>query len=349
VKIIVVGAGMAGLACARSLAQAGHAVTLLDKGRGAGGRMAARSVATPLGEVTFDHGAQYFTARDPAFEAEVQRWAALGLVARWPAAGDDAWVGIPTMNAPLKALAEGLDVRWNTRVDRLSNGRDGWVLATDQDAQFSADAVIVALPSEQATVLLDPVARDMAERAGSVVSRPCWTVMLAFSERLPGRDDCLRGTEDAALGWAARNSAKPGRTGPEAWVVQAGPVWSARNLEEATERVEMALSEALSLRLGAVLPEPIARFAHRWRYARSGVEDSGWLWDPALRLGTCGDWLVGPRVEGAWLSGARLAEQVGRRSLYRRNRGPEGQSAGSGRSPPDRRNGSSSTPVQGRK
>ena len=35
------------------------------------------------------------------------------------------------------------------------------------------------------------------------------------------RRRCCRGD----IAWAARNSAKPGRSGPEAWVVQAGPDW----------------------------------------------------------------------------------------------------------------------------
>lgn len=301
---------MAGLACAQALLRGGHAVTLLDKGRGAGGRMAARRVTTPLGEVTFDHGAQYFTARDPAFEAEVQRWATSGQAALWPAAGETAWVGTPAMNTPLKALAEGLDVRWNTRVDHLSERLDRWVVETDQGMQFDAEVVIVALPSEQSAAVLATIAEHLAARARSVVSQPCWTLMLAFAERLPVHNDCLRGNNDAALGRAYRNSAKPGRGGPEAWVIQAGPVWSAQYVDQPSERVETALSDALSLRLGAVLPKPIAKSSHKWRYARSGIEGSGALWDVGMRLGACGDWLVGPRVEGAWLSGKRLAEQV---------------------------------------
>ncbi len=97
----IIGAGMAGLACATRLADAGFAVTAFDKGRGPGGRMATRRAEVEGRTVRFDHGAQYFTARDPAFADQVTRWQADGIVARWPAAGDDAWVGTPGMNAPL--------------------------------------------------------------------------------------------------------------------------------------------------------------------------------------------------------------------------------------------------------
>jgi len=59
--------------------------------------------------------------------------------------------------------------------------------------------------------------------------------------------------------------------------------------------------------IGWPLPTPLTATAHRWRYARSGAAGDGCLWNPNLRLGACGDWLIGPRVEAAWRSGRRLA------------------------------------------
>jgi len=98
VKVAIVGAGIAGLSCALRLQQDGCNVTVLDKGRGAGGRMSTRRIAMPGGEgaggeVAFDHGAQYLTMRDPAFVEAMHGWEAAGVVARWPAAGEHAWVG----------------------------------------------------------------------------------------------------------------------------------------------------------------------------------------------------------------------------------------------------------------
>jgi phytoene dehydrogenase-like protein len=104
-KVAIIGAGIAGLSCALRLQQDGCVVTLFDKGRGAGGRMATRRIETPGGMIAFDHGAQYLTMRDPDFVAAMQGWAAAGVVARWPAAGPDAWVGTPGMNAIVGHLA----------------------------------------------------------------------------------------------------------------------------------------------------------------------------------------------------------------------------------------------------
>lgn len=308
-QFVIVGAGMAGLACAEALTGGGHAVALVDKGRGPGGRMSVRRMATPLGEASFDHGAQYFTLRDPAFVARAQEWISDGCIAPWPAAGSDAYVGTPGMNAPVRRMAQDLPVQWGARATGLTRQGAGWRLTLESGAAIDADAVVLALPAEQAAELTDQVAPALAKSARSTTTLPCWTVMAAFAERLPTDLDCWRGADGEPLGWVARNSAKPNRSGPEAWVLQASPDWSRRNLEATQDEVLAELLKAFSSQLGTAV-EPIASAAHRWRYARSGSEGSGAVWDPELRMGLCGDWLIAPRVEAAWLSGTALAAQI---------------------------------------
>jgi predicted NAD/FAD-dependent oxidoreductase len=309
-RIGIVGAGIAGLAFAEALSTHGHDVVLLDKGRGPGGRMSTRRLPTPAGEACFDHGAQYFTVRDAGFRRRVDAWISCGVVAPWLSAGSDAYVGVPAMSAPVREMAKGQSVRWATLVTRIERSGHRWCLFLEQGEVVDVDIAVVATPAEQASALLTSVAPDLAGRAHSAPSAPCWTVMLAFAEALPTDLDCLLGSEADTLGWAARNGSKPDRTGPEAWVLQAGPNWSRHYLEADADWVADALSAALSQRLGAVLPSPIGRSTHRWRYARSASEGSGVLWDADRRLGLCGDWLIGPRVEAAWISGTRLAERI---------------------------------------
>ena len=301
-KIAIIGAGMAGLSCGEALQSGGHAVSLFDKGRAPGGRMSTRRMEA----AQFDHGAQYFTARDPAFQARVEQWRADGLVARWPAAGPDAWVGAPAMNAPIRQMAEGQDVRWSTAVERMTGQ---WRLLGPALDAGPFDAAILAIPAEQAAVLLGPLDATLADRARATPSAPCWTVMAAFAERLPIEADILR--EQGMIGWAARDSAKPGRSGPESWVIQAGPAWSAEHLEDPPEAVLAAMLRGFFERAAAIPVEPLAAAAHRWRYARCGQAGEGAIWNPARKLGICGDWLLGPRVECAWLSGQNLARAIG--------------------------------------
>ena len=304
----MVGAGLAGLSCAQRLKQAGCEVRLFDKGRAAGGRMSVRRIATAEGDATFDHGAQYMTAHDPAFQREVQAWRDEGLAASWPAAGPEAWVGTPGMNAPVKRMAAGLDVAWRATVSALAREGGHWRLRGEDVDEAAYDAVLLAIPAEQAGPLLRPWDAGMAACAAATPAQPCWTVMAAFAERVPVTADVLR--KQGPIGWAARNSAKPGRSGPETWVIQAGPSWSAEHLEDAADAVTAALLAAFADRAGGALPQTLAVAAHRWRYARSGQAGRSMMWNGALHLGMCGDWLLGPRVECAWLSGAALAQAV---------------------------------------
>jgi predicted NAD/FAD-dependent oxidoreductase len=288
--ILIIGAGMAGLSCGTKLAQAGLSVRLIDKGRGPGGRMAARRAEVEGTTVSFDHGAQYFTARDPAFRAAVAEWEALGVVARWPAAGEEAWVGIPGMNGPIRALADTLDVRWNVRAEALTRLPDGWFVDSGADG-FTADRLIVAVPA-------------------SVRSEPCWAVMAAFADTLAVDADTLRDA-DAPISWAARNSAKPERAGSECWVLHASPARSRELIDCDREEVAPILLADFFAQAGAPPVAPIHLAAHRWLYAMpQAVRGEPARYDGAARIGIAGDYLHSPRIEGAWLSGRALAEAV---------------------------------------
>ena len=271
-RIGIVGAGMAGLTCAEELTRLGHAVLLFDKGRGPGGRMSTRRIQTLAGEAYFDHGAQYFTVREDAFQRKVAAWISEGAAAPWPPAGSDAYVGVPTMNAPVRQMANGQSVDWGTLVKRIEEFGRGWRLVLDRGEAADVDIAVVATPAEQASDLLSSVAPDLAARARVAASEPCWTLMLAFFEAVTVAQNCWRGED--IIGWAARNSSKPGRIGPESWVVQASPVWSRLHVEADPEWVTAVLKEALSNMLDIRLPPVAGESCHRWRFARSGADGS---------------------------------------------------------------------------
>jgi renalase len=328
-QIAVVGAGLAGLSCAQALLQAGHAVHLLDKSRGPSGRMATRRAQDEgTGAWQCDHGAQYFTARDPAFRAEVARWQAAGVAAPWLArlASFDgtAWttphtplerfVGTPRMTAPAAWLVQhGLGdhaaMQWQTTVQRLQHTGDGWALTSVEQGLHAAryDRVVLAMPAPQAAALLAPVAPDGAALAASARMRGSWAVMLRYAApvAMPWDGAFINA---GPLRWVAWDSSKPGRNGPETWLLHASPEWSEAHIEDSAESVTAALLAAFTA-LGG--PTPVAATAHRWRYADTepALQQGCW-WRSTLGLGVCGDWLHGGKVEGAWLSGRALAHQM---------------------------------------
>jgi len=307
-EICVIGAGMAGVSCATELKAAGHSVCLIDKGRGPGGRMAARRADIAGEIVSFDHGAQYFTARDDRFLAAVQRWEKLGVVARWAEAGEDAWVGKPGMNGPLRAMAQDLQVEWSRRAENVTRGSSGWKIATNKGA-MAAQVLLVAIPAEQAAELLSDAAPRIAAIAAGAASEPCWTAMAGFAQPLD-LPDSLR-SDGEPIAWAARNSAKPDRKGVECWVIQASPKRSRDLLDLRKEEVAAILIDDFFRQTQSEAVEPIHLAAHRWLYAKADpVEGEPARYDAEARIGIAGDYLHSPRVEGAWLSGRTLARKV---------------------------------------
>ncbi|RZV31729.1 MAG: FAD-dependent oxidoreductase [Sphingomonadaceae bacterium] len=302
-SIAIIGAGMAGLSCAMELRARGLRPALFDKGRGPGGRMATRRVDIKGAEVRFDHGAQYFTVRDPRFEHAVNGWREIGAVADWPAAGDDAVVGVPAMNAPIRQMAQFFHVAWDTQIDRVMRDEHTWHLRSG-DTIFRAERLVCAIPAEQAAQLLTGEAPEFAAKAAAVQSRPCWALMVRFAEKL-ALPDTVRGQK---IAWAARNSAKPGRGAGEDWVIHASPDWSAQHLEEDADEVASKLLANFFADTEAAVQAPVHRSVHRWRFAMARNQDGpAALWDASRDLGVCGDWLIGPRVESAFLSGHELA------------------------------------------
>lgn len=306
--IVIIGGGMAGLSAATALAEAGQRIIVLDKGRGPGGRMAARRAEIAGEQVGFDHGAQYFTARDPAFCKAVSDWERAGVAARWSAAGDDAWVGVPGMNACVRHMAAEFDLRWNTRAERLSREDTLWRVEAEGSA-YQAPTVLVAIPAEQAAALLAQAAPDFAARAAGITSAPCWAVMAAFAERI-AISDTFR-SETGPVSWAARNSAKPGRSGAETWVIHASPSRSRELVDRPKDEVAQIVLADFFEATGSTPAEPLHLDAHRWLYAQPEArKGAGLCFDPERQIGIAGDWLHSPRVEGAWLSGRALAQAV---------------------------------------
>lgn len=325
--IAVVGAGLAGLSCAQALLQAGHTVHVFDKARGPSGRMSTRRAEDDNGPWQCDHGAQYFTARDPAFRAEVARWQQAGVAALWdarlasfdgtawsnPATPLERFVGTPRMTTPAAWLVQHLGepalAQWQTTVQRLDHSEGGWTITSAEHGPHSPrySAVLLAVPAPQAVPLLAPVSPAGAALAASARMRGSWAVMLRYASpaALPWEGAFIN---TGPLRWVARDSSKPGRTGQETWLLHASPEWSEAHIEDSAEAVTTALLAAFAA-LGG--PTPLAATAHRWRYADTepALTQGSW-WDAQMRLGLCGDWLHGGKVEGAWLSGRALAQQV---------------------------------------
>ena len=321
-QIAVIGAGMAGLSCATHLQQHGMQVSVFEKSRGAAGRMSTRRVD----DWQCDHGAQYFTANDPAFRAALAHWQQAGVAQLWtprlqvigdrannpsrtPDAGVERFVGVPRMTAPARLMAESLNVETQCTVRAIQQDASGWQLQSEEHGWSTQrfDAVLLAVPAPQAVPLIQSHAPELAALAESATMHASWALMLQYAAPLSLPFDAAF-VNQGPLRWIARDNSKPGRGLQETWLLHASAEWSQAHLEQDAESVAQELLAAFA---GLGAPAPRTWLAHRWRYANTGpVLQQACAWSTEHALGLCGDWLHGGKVEGAWLSGRKLAGKV---------------------------------------
>ena len=317
--VAVIGAGISGMACARELLRQGLKVKIYDKSRGVGGRLSTRYA----GDYEFDHGAQYFTAVDPAFKRLVDEALEAGVVAPWegralylsddiaaPDHGKPRFVGIPRMNSFAKWLGEGLDVDLGRRVSAIGE-EGGWRLSFEDDShEMGFSAVVLSVPAPQALPLLpDDFAHIDAIRSAKMDA--CFALMVGLEGEHDFGVTSLR-AKHLPVDWIAVNSTKPGRPdGVTTLIIHAEADWSNAHVEADRDHIARVLRQTASDLLFHDLSDAPHQTLHRWLYSSvAHPVDEPALYDPDLRIAVCGDWCPGGRVEGAYLSGISAAERL---------------------------------------
>ena len=325
-SIAIIGAGLAGISAARLLTDQGHAVSLFDKSRSVGGRLATRR-ADPY---RFDHGAQFFTARSREFQEFLKPFLDQGHVAPWhPQLAqlstnganrtspwpdtDPHYVGTPTMNAFAKACAKDIPTHLNTGISSLRRSSNAWWLADlDGHEHGPFQWVLMTMPAPQTQALL-PESAAFYRPVRSCTMTGCFALMLAFEHRLNLGFDAAH-VDHFAVRWIAANHTKPERAPYFSLVIHSTHEWAETHMETPSDQVMKALLDHASGILNQDLSQSIHQSMHRWRYAiGTQASESGYWIDPKQQLGAAGDWCNEGRVEGAFLSGTGLATAVGRR------------------------------------
>jgi len=305
--VLIVGAGMAGLTAAVDLQRRGHRVLVVDKGRGPGGRLATRR----YGEATFDHGAQFVTAKDPRFAGAMAEWATSGVIAEWyrgadgRTGGHPRYRGRPTMNAVAKHLARDVEVLLSRRVVTLRQDADGWLAELEDGPSLRAGVVLLTAPVPQALALLESgavaIAAESRTSLESITYERCLAVMAVLNEPSGIPAPGFVAPDAGPIAWLADNQAKGVSTVP-AITIHASADYSL----EHWDRDRQTSGQELLAAAGRWLAAAAVDFqVHGWRYSKPvAVEKNACLIlnrSPALVI--AGDAFAGPRVEGAALSG----------------------------------------------
>ena len=316
-KTAVVGAGLAGLACARVLRRAGCYVEVFEQNRVIAGRMGT----TRLGIVPFDHGAQYLTARSDRFKQYLDELVATGYAATWsPAVAGHAtgggqtaswFVGTPGMSAVLRPLAESVRIHTDRKVHTIQRVDKGWrIWFEDESYAGPFSAVAIAVPAPEATMLLGPL-EDMAAQLANVRMVPCWSLMLRLDEPVLPRFDVYSDMSQT-IRWVTRNDSKPNRSSRgEHLVIHAAQDWSREAADAEPEIVAEEMWSEVCHVLSLPPVRPTQMHAHLWSHAL--VERSlgeTYLYSRDDRVGVAGDWCLGRLGEHAFESGTLLGKAI---------------------------------------
>lgn len=332
-SVAVIGAGLAGAACARGLQAAGVQVTVFDKSRGVGGRLATRRTRVNLPgqadavEVAFDHGAPQIVARSPRLRSVLARAEQAGVVVPWAPRVHAPWPGpthgpghiaLPGMPGFVRHVLGDTPVQLAQAVQRLQRGRDGrWRVIVEGREVGVFDQVVLAMPPAQAAALLAGHHEVWSEALAAWPMCPVWTLM-AVTDEVDWPWDAAE-PPTGALTWITRNDRRPGRTrlpGTAVWVAHAHAAWSQGHLDDDPADVAESLSAALAGAWSRAERAAVRwhhRAVHRWRYAAAGrppLDARLCWWDAGRGLGVCGDYLAGGDVDGAWRSGDELGDRM---------------------------------------
>jgi predicted NAD/FAD-dependent oxidoreductase len=320
---IVVGAGISGLLAADALQREGWDVTVLEKSRGVGGRMATRRI----GRGTFDHGAQFFTVRGDRFAGLVDGWLAADAAAEWTRGFADAkgwpnedghprYRGASGMTSVPEHIAREIDVRTGEGVVRVDARGDGWEVASESGSRFDASALVLALPVPQALQIAssgDYRLQESARRRLEAVSYdPCLALMVSLDGPTSVPEPGGMQIKGEPLDWICDNQRK-GISEVPAITIHAGPGWSRSHFEVEEAEIMKQLIPLAGDRLGTDLASSVVESSlARWRYSWvANAHPEPFLAasvDPPLLF--CGDAFGQPKVEGAALSGLAAADHL---------------------------------------
>lgn len=325
--VIIIGAGVAGLQCARRVAAAGRDVLVLERAGRPGGRCATRV----FDGVPADYGSLFIHGDDPGFLAAASAAPAERLEG-WPVrlngrgapCQPDAFAPFETrlafvegVNAFPRFLGDGVPVRLHAQAVSVSVGKDGATVTLADGERLQARDLVLAMALEQSVPfvrMLEPAqgVRGVLGVLEMFVSVPCLTVIAGYEPGvpMPEWDICYPEDEPALLLIGNESRKRPGADS-RVLVLQASASWSRKRLEKQKEEWGRELLDIGARRLGPWASTPRWTHPHQWKYSR--LDRANELSGPVelrigpSRIGLAGDlFSPGGGMQAAWLSGDRL-------------------------------------------
>lgn len=315
-EIVVVGAGISGCMCAKELSARGHKVTLIDKGKRAGGRMATRRMQGAI----IDHGAQFFSARHECFLTLVNVWRAAGLARPWFHEQTDSAGAFPLqrfrgsegINSPIRELSSGLSVTSNFAVERIDS-QGGWTISARDPTidPLQAEHLVLTLPVPQVLQLLDRSGLSLGDEVMKSLAKVRYTRCLALFGLLQEVSALVHpgyvSFPEPEIDWLCDNFHK-GISAKPSFTLHSSDGFARQHWDSSDHQVFSLLGS----RAERVLSTTITDWSvHRWKYARPIVTfGASFHNDYDSRITLAGDGFGGGSVERAALSGLQAADAI---------------------------------------
>jgi predicted NAD/FAD-dependent oxidoreductase len=318
IDTLIIGSGLAGLSASNHLTAKGFNVVVIDKGRGVGGRLAARRI----GDAVFDHGAQFFTARSEQFKTCVNQWIKSDVAEQWYQSypgqpnGHPRYRGVPTMVSVAKYLAKDQTVIQSTRVLELNHDGCHWIVKLEPGDSIIARSVIITSPVPQTLDLLDKgnvqLSSPIIDRLERIKYESCIAVMAVLDAPTTLENPGALALDEGPISWISDNQ-KKGASPLPALTIHASGEFSQANFNRDGNEVGKELIELARPLFGSAAVSDFQ--VHGWLYSKPTITDD----DPSLLasaaldmppLVLAGDAFAGPRFEGAVLSGWSAAKQI---------------------------------------
>jgi renalase len=303
--VVVVGAGIAGLACARELLDAGVPARVVEGGRVVGGRLASVSTDGRYADI----GAGYLTADEPAFRGRLDSWRISGLARPWTdtfdvyegaertgtTTGPMRWVAPGGSRGLAEDLARELEVTLEHPVGGVGPGPkvDG----------VAADAVVLAMPGPQALRVLGEEFGRLRAVAGAQRWSPVLAAVLTCPER-SWRDFHAAFVNGAPVLEKVFDDGDRRSDRAPVLVAHSTAAFARQHLdhpEQAADEIAAAVSELLKVPAGRAQ-------VHRWMYAQPEPGEAAFAGQDGVYL--AGDAFGRPRVQTAWNSGRAVARAI---------------------------------------
>lgn len=330
-KVLILGAGIAGLSCARELQHRGIPVRVLERSQVPGGRCAHRD--------GFDFGPIFLHGSHREFLDLRHTVPAQDLLEGWPRRvegrgkpcqpsaflpGSLRWAFGSGMGALTGQLARDLDLRLGFQAHRILRNQASWTVISQEGEEEEGSLLVLAMAPEQTRELLRTLPEDTLKDLGSPQALlelfstvPSLTLRVRWKpealETKP-RWDVLYPEDSQQILLISRESSKrPSPSGTENFVIQARPSWSGERVSRDKGPWTRELLEATRPYLKAS-GAPIEVEAHRWKHARLEPGQHlarSWISRSVPSLAMTGE-LFHPAggLEGAWLAGKALAENL---------------------------------------